>query len=52
MKTLREHFWIWGHPAGSLNIEGSPINPSDLAPVEGTYYLGAQHIFSIYGCTC
>jgi len=47
MKKLRDYFWIWGHPAGSLNIEGSPINPSDLPPVEGTYYLGARNTFLV-----
>ncbi len=47
MTKLRDRFWIWGHPAGSLNVEDSPINESDLPPVEGTYYLGARNTFLV-----
>lgn len=47
MKTLREHCWIWGHPARSLYEHFGIKKDSDMPPVEGTYYLGARNTFLV-----
>ena len=47
MTTLRERFWIWGHPANSLYNEYNIDRQSDMSPVDGTYYLGATNTFLV-----
>ncbi len=47
MKRLRDHFWIWGHPLNSLYEKFGIKKESDMAPVEGMYYLGAENLFIV-----
>ncbi|MEI6511707.1 MAG: hypothetical protein WCO51_00325 [bacterium] len=48
--TVRDHLWIWAHPAGSHNNGWGLEKKSRMTPVEGAVYMGIPNIMFIsYG---
>ena len=47
MNTIKDKLWIWGHPANSLKGNFGLTKDSDVSPVDGAQYLGANNIFYV-----
>src|SRR5262245_27366890 len=46
MTTLRDKFWMWGHPEGAHNPDSNWKLPrvSRMTPVEAAYYMGVPNM--------
>ena len=47
MSTINDKLWIWGHPTNSLKGCFGLTMDSDVSPVDGAEYLGANNIFYV-----
>lgn len=47
MSTINDRLWIWGHPTNSLKGCFGLTMDSDVSPVDGAEYLGANNIFYV-----
>ena len=47
MDTVRDHIWLFGHPAGRYNHEWGNDKESRMTPLEGTLYLGGRNVFMV-----
>jgi hypothetical protein len=45
--TVRDKFWIWGHPAGSHNSYPGLPGASRMTPAEGAFYLGVPNVIMV-----
>jgi len=45
--TLRDRFWLWGHPAGRFCHEFGHDKESRMTPMEGCLYLGVRNTFMV-----
>jgi len=49
-RRVLDHFWLWGHEAGSHNTGWGVTQTSRMTPVEATTYLGIPNlILVVYG---
>jgi hypothetical protein len=44
---VRDHFWMWGHAAGSHNKSWNLPGPSRITPVEAAYYMGVPNVIQV-----
>lgn len=44
--TVRDHFWLWAHPAGSYN--GPIPGDSRITPMEASYYMSIPNMVSVH----
>lgn len=47
MGSLKDRIWIWGHPENSLKGHFGITEDSDVTPVTGAKYLGANNVFYV-----
>ena len=45
--TLRDKFWLWGHPEGRYNFLCGNNKASRMTPMEGCAYLGVRNTFMV-----
>lgn len=45
--TLRDKFWLWGHPEGRYNFMWGNDKVSRMTPMEGCSYLGVRNTFMV-----
>jgi hypothetical protein len=45
--NVRDHFWMWGHAAGSHNKSWNLPAPSRITPVEAAYYMGVPNVIQV-----
>ena len=45
--NIKDKLWIWGHPVNSLKGSFGITKDSDVSPMEGAKYLGANNIFYV-----
>lgn len=47
MTQLRDLFWVWGHPAGSVSKHYATPGSSLMTPIEGALYFGARNLYFV-----
>ncbi len=47
MSAVRDHFWVWGHEAGSHDTVYNLYRGSRMTPAEGAYYLGVPNLIMV-----
>ncbi|MBI4553641.1 MAG: hypothetical protein HY710_15355 [Candidatus Latescibacteria bacterium] len=47
MPTVRDHFWLWGHEAGSHDKGYGISGTSRMTPAEGAFYLGTPNLIIV-----
>ncbi|MBN1352259.1 hypothetical protein JXJ21_22875 [candidate division KSB1 bacterium] len=47
MQKVKDHFWLWGHDAGSHNPEYHLPGESRITPVEAAYYMGIPNMIMV-----
>ena len=45
--TIRDRFWLWGHPAGSHNKNWNLPAPSRMTPVEAAFYMSIPNMIHV-----
>lgn len=45
--TVRDRFWLWGHPAGAHNKDWGLPGPSRITPVEAACYLSIPNMIMV-----
>ena len=45
--TVRDRFWLWGHPAGSHNRRYNLPAPSRMTPVEAAFYMSIPNMIHV-----
>lgn len=44
---IKDKMWIWGHPTNSLKGVAGLSKDSDVSPIDGAKYLGANNVFYV-----
>ena len=47
METIRDRFWLWGHDAGSHDVQWNLPGTSRITPVEATFYMAIPNIVMV-----
>jgi hypothetical protein len=47
MTTVRDHLWMWGHPAGSHDVDFKLPRASRMTPAEAAFYLNVPNMLMV-----
>lgn len=47
MSTVRDRFWVWGHPAGAHDVDFHLPRASRMTPAEAAFYLGVPNMLMV-----